>query len=265
MDETKLRSHLECPVCTFLTHNAKYFACKNGHQICEHCYDKVKNCPQGRCEYSSPPTRERLIENMISEADLKINCQNAGRGCHVEFFRDILIPHESECLFRLVPCPEADCQILVVLSQLEDHQDDEHGGIPIPHTTEGEEHSFKIALSHEDIVQEFYVNKSWIEGGFCFYRIILKKTNSWHTWVTIEASPKRAAMWKYTVKVENKVTGALVEMTGPVMPVDWTVKKVMESGFYLTLTSPVTGSLIEEDPGDYDRLPVVYTVKKIGS
>eukprot|EP00092_Neocalanus_flemingeri_P016759 GFUD01018126.1.p1 GENE.GFUD01018126.1~~GFUD01018126.1.p1 ORF type:complete len:271 (-),score=45.95 GFUD01018126.1:90-902(-) len=270
MDETKLRSHLQCPVCTFLPHNAKFFACKNGHQICEYCYDKVENCPQGRCQYSFPPTRELVVEQMISEADMKINCQNAGRGCNVELVREDKIDHETECLSRLVPCPDAICQRLVVLSQLDDHQDDgEHDGRPVPHTTEGEEHIFKIsyvadiAHRHGD---RFYANRSWIEGGFCFYRIIWKKTNFWYTWVTIEASPKRAAMWKYTVKVENKVTGACVETTGPVMPVDWTVKKVMESGFCLTLTSVVIESLIEADPGDYeDRLPLVYTVKKIGS
>eukprot|EP00092_Neocalanus_flemingeri_P025517 GFUD01027665.1.p1 GENE.GFUD01027665.1~~GFUD01027665.1.p1 ORF type:complete len:273 (-),score=44.77 GFUD01027665.1:60-878(-) len=272
MDETKLRSHLECPVCTCLPHNAKFFSCKNGHQICQHCYDKVKNCPQGRCQYSSPPTRELVIEKMISEADMKFNCENAGRGCHVELIREILIHHESECLSRLVPCPETDCQRLVVFSKLEDHRlredDGEHSESPVPHI-EGEEHSFQISLSNEDIanVQDLiYANRSWTEGGFCFYRIVLKKTNFWYSWVTIEASPQRAAMWKYTVKVENKVTGALVEVTGPVMPVDWTVKKVMESGFYLTLTSAVFESLVEEDTGDDEyKLPLVYTVKKIGS
>eukprot|EP00092_Neocalanus_flemingeri_P019080 GFUD01020670.1.p1 GENE.GFUD01020670.1~~GFUD01020670.1.p1 ORF type:complete len:276 (-),score=47.71 GFUD01020670.1:75-902(-) len=275
MDETQLRSHLQCPVCTFLTHNAKFFACKNGHQICEHCYDKVnsdsKKCPQGRCQYYSPPTRERVIENMISEAFMKINCQNAGRGCHVEHIREALILHEVECQYRLVPCPEADCQRLVVFSHLHDHQlrdDGEHSGRPVPHTEE-EEHSFKIALSNEDIadvMDSFYVNKGWIVGGFCFYRIIMKKTNCWYTWVTIQAGPNKAAEWKYTVKVENKVSGVSTEMTGHVAPVDWTVKKVMESGCYLTLTSAVIERLIELNPGNYEHmLPLVYTVKKIGN
>eukprot|EP00092_Neocalanus_flemingeri_P068505 GFUD01083744.1.p1 GENE.GFUD01083744.1~~GFUD01083744.1.p1 ORF type:complete len:273 (-),score=43.25 GFUD01083744.1:40-858(-) len=272
MDDTKLRSHLQCPVCTFLPHNTKFFACKNGHQICQHCYEKVENCPQGHCQYSSPPTRERLIENMISDTYMKINCQNAGRGCHVELNREVLIHHEVECQSRLVPCPEADCHRLVVFSQLDDHQlsedDCEHGGRPVPHT-QYEEDSFKITLSNEDIadVQDvFYVNKGWIVEGFCFYRIILKKTNCWYTWVTIQAGPKRAAEWKYTVKVENKESGVSTEMTGHVAPVDWTVKKVMEFGCYLTLTTSVIERLIELNPGNYDyMLPLVYTVKKIGN
>ena len=85
MDEGELRSHLECPVCTMVPHSTKILACKNSHQICQVCYDKIKSdpksCPQGRCKYSSPPTQLRAIEEMISQAKVKLNCKHSRCGC----------------------------------------------------------------------------------------------------------------------------------------------------------------------------------------
>ena len=126
MDEGELRSHLECPVCTMVPHSTKILACKNSHQICQVCYDKIKSdpksCPQGRCKFSSPPSQLRAIEEMISQAKVQLNCKNSGSGCQFELKKNLLVEHELECEFRLVPCPEANCQKMMPLSKLEHHQ-----------------------------------------------------------------------------------------------------------------------------------------------
>ena len=50
MDESLLRSHLECPICLNIPHRAKIFTCQHGHLICQPCFSKLpanpKVCPQ---------------------------------------------------------------------------------------------------------------------------------------------------------------------------------------------------------------------------
>ena len=88
MEEQELREYLECPVCTLIPYKTKILSCLNGHQLCQACFDKMtdvpKKCPQGSCKYNSPPTRFRMVETMISKANINLNCQNAGQGCQVE-------------------------------------------------------------------------------------------------------------------------------------------------------------------------------------
>ena len=82
---------------------------------------RPKKCPNGRRDYSSPPTQLRMIQDMISQAKISVNCQNGFRGCPVAMKSEELDEHEKECQFRLVLCPEGDCQEMIVFAQVESH------------------------------------------------------------------------------------------------------------------------------------------------
>ena len=268
MNTAQLRSYLECPVCILLPHSTKILACKNTHQICQKCFDKIqsdpKKCPQCRCNYASPPTRYRVIEDLIRQAVLDLNCQNAVHGCPVELKRDELSEHENECQFRLVPCPEADCQEMVVLSQLEAHY-----SVTEDHDFELNFLNLNVSLTSEDITgadDKFLENSYWTMDGFRFCRILMKLGNIWYTWVCIVAGPKVAAQWKFSARVENKNTGMFVEAAWPVAPIDWAVERVLSSGHCLTLTTGAVQGLKEEDESDEEErwlLSPVFVVKQI--
>eukprot|EP00092_Neocalanus_flemingeri_P015559 GFUD01016841.1.p1 GENE.GFUD01016841.1~~GFUD01016841.1.p1 ORF type:complete len:287 (-),score=47.56 GFUD01016841.1:31-891(-) len=284
MEEAKLKSYLQCPICTFLphshNHNAKIWGCQNGHRICEQCYDKLdsypKRCPQGRCKYNSPPCRLTCLEDMISQGKLKIDCHNAEHGCQVVLYMEELIEHELECKFRMVPCPEADCQKMVILSQLEVHcsENDEHSNsdsFDKPDILRENEESITRMNFSSEISDAYYVNGFWIVEGFRFWSIIMKENNYWNSWVTIEGGPRVAAQWKYSVSVKNKKTGVSYEMTGPVNSVDWTAKQVLDSGCYLSLNSAAIKGLKKVNRSNMEdaaegrlwKLRFVYTIKQI--
>ena len=171
IDERELRENLQCPVCLQVPHKTKILACSVGHQICKLCYRKLpsspKTCPLARCRYNSPPTRLRMLETMISQANIKLNCTNSGRGCQVELKSQDLTEHELECQFRLVPCPVAACQEQVVLSQLNAHNQEKNDHdieLPLP---DGE----LIYLKRTHTAHDRGLNMMtsfWVQDGFRF-------------------------------------------------------------------------------------------------
>ena len=73
----------------------------------------------------------------------------------------------------------------------------------------------------------------------------MKLSNLWYTWVTIEAGPGVAKQWKYSVKVSSETSGAHCEIASTVVPIDWKVEQVIDSGHYLTLTAGQVKNLSE--------------------
>jgi ubiquitin len=86
MENTTIKSLLECPVCLQIPRDKKIFICKNGHKVCEPCYDKlaVKKCPEGRCDYDQPPRRNRDVEAMIVNTKLDSPCSRNGMQIFVK-------------------------------------------------------------------------------------------------------------------------------------------------------------------------------------
>ena len=52
----------------------------------------------------------------------------------------------------------------------------------------------------------------------------------------MEAGPKKAELWNFSVKIQNKRTGMSVETTCSVAPLDWKIEDIQTSGNYLTIT-----------------------------
>ena len=49
----------------------------------------------------------------------------------------------------------------------------------------------------------------------------------------MEAGPKKAELWNFSVKIQNKRTGMSVETTCSVAPLDWKIEDIQTSGNYL--------------------------------
>jgi hypothetical protein len=65
----------ECPVCYEVRRDTPVFICANGHNVCAVCKAKVAQCPQGACQYSDPPTRNRTVERLIANGQFKFACK----------------------------------------------------------------------------------------------------------------------------------------------------------------------------------------------
>ena len=276
MDESDLREILECPVCTQVPYKTKIVSCLAGHQICQTCYSKLtsepKECPNGRCRYSSPPTQIRVLESLIRKAKIKLNCPNGGEGCLVEELKGVqLDEHVGECKFRRVHCPEADCQEEVILSLLDEHLADN----PEDHndTLFKKKESFRcsnIFLREVNFANpdcDWYTRNGF-HDGIRFWRVFVKRANLWQTWLVMEASPKQAELWTFSLKIQNKTTGMLVETSAPVVPIDWSLVQILDSGSYLTMTTATVRKLAEknEDASTRDdykwTMSLEYSVQK---
>ena len=275
MEETTLRENLECPVCTLVPYKTKIFACLFGHQICQKCYDKLRNypklCPQGRCSYSAPPTQFRVLETMISKADIKLNCPNSGDGCLMEMKRKLSEDHVQECRFRKVPCPEADGQEKINLYPLEKHfsdNQDSHDDNEYVEPMRGSI-SFNLSDSCMELLKDPMYKADWktrigIQDGFRFWRVLVQRSNYWHSWIVMEASPKIADNWLFSIKIQNRDFGYFIEASGPVVCVDRTVEEILSSGSFLTMTSATVRKLVVKASNELVdwKLKLDYTVKK---
>ena len=224
--------------------------------------DNPKKCPQGSCKYSSPPTRIRITENMISKANINLNCQNSGEGCLVEEKRDILNKHAPECLSRMVMCPEVSCQKKLILSKLDEHfsENKENHGI-----NESFENSTLWIEEHNIVgTDDIYWETRFITVEDCrFWRVFAKRSNLWYTWVVGELSIKQAAQWNFSVKAEKN--GMSLETRGNVSPIDFSVDKILNSGCYMSLTTATLKKLMEKkQEGDSYKwwLFLKYTLEK---
>lgn len=61
------------------------------------------------------------VEQLIT--CLPLRCKHHGEGCSFETReeKNVLQCHESDCLFKRIPCPQTDCNIMVPLVNLEHH------------------------------------------------------------------------------------------------------------------------------------------------
>ena len=67
MLETRLRIHLECPVCLAVPKEGPIYQCRNGHLLCYHCHSKLQKCPL--CKIPLEKLRNLLSEHVLSMID----------------------------------------------------------------------------------------------------------------------------------------------------------------------------------------------------
>jgi hypothetical protein len=94
-----IKSVLECPVCLD-TMRAPILQCQNGHNICNVCKLKLRNCPICRARFIE--TRSLALEKLSQR--ILFPCANSERGCtKMQTIQDIT-KHQISCLYRMHKC-----------------------------------------------------------------------------------------------------------------------------------------------------------------
>uniref|UniRef100_A0A1B6DR94 E3 ubiquitin-protein ligase n=1 Tax=Clastoptera arizonana TaxID=38151 RepID=A0A1B6DR94_9HEMI len=93
-----LMALLECPVC-FETMLPPIFQCKEGHNVCHLCKEKLKNCPTCRQMFVG---RNIAVEHMSNK--LLHHCVNQDVGCKELLTLEAKPNHEQICCFRKYDC-----------------------------------------------------------------------------------------------------------------------------------------------------------------
>ena len=100
---TGIRNDIVCQICGDPARPGKrqWYRCMKLHQICQDCKEKNEKCSCG-----DPISTEfcKQTEKVLGVNGLKFNCVNAKNGCKEAFVENALDEHESECIFREIPC-----------------------------------------------------------------------------------------------------------------------------------------------------------------
>jgi E3 ubiquitin-protein ligase SIAH1 len=93
-------SDLKCPVCMqYMVPPIRL--CKNGHNTCSKCRERVTCCPTCRAKFLE--TRNVALENMARR--LKYPCANRQRGCLDRFSIEHIAEHQAVCVYGKIECP----------------------------------------------------------------------------------------------------------------------------------------------------------------
>jgi len=110
---SKLKDHIECPVCMEVPRSGPIPVCPNGHFVCSKC--KADSCPT--CRAVMGPGKSLLAVTVL---------ENVGHPCKFISCNETLAledvkQHEMVCEHRTVQCPWNNCVEEVSLSNLVGH------------------------------------------------------------------------------------------------------------------------------------------------
>ena len=204
---TEMQSNLVCQVCEERARPEKkqWYRCMNLHQICQDCRGKFDLCTCGQpmsIEYC------KMTEQLLTSRSLKFNCVNTKRGCSVTIHENGLKDHESECFFRLVPCPHPSkgaCHERVIFRDVIQHYENVHEKI------EEQKTSGNICVTFSDIGvsgKACYI----VPRKFCVKNRVFLLTGKAQSliiyrWLQLLGSPNEARHFSYSLKfVSPKAT-----------------------------------------------------------
>ena len=152
----ELRGRIVCQICETPARpgKTKWYRCLNLHHICHDCktgqgveYRVLPFFPMVRrnlvvdCSCKQPISKnhcEWTEEFLKKIKGLKSSCKNAKNGCKEAFDENALEEHESDCVYRLVPCMAnaLGCNEKVIFQNVIQHYEQKHATlIPMDNNT----------------------------------------------------------------------------------------------------------------------------------
>lgn len=98
---------LACCVCLSVP-PPPWFACENGHSICEKCIGHLthRRCPICRFDFArNGCDRQRMAEMIVQHLLPDFACLCANQGCEQRVPLSMAAAHNSTCTYRMVRCP----------------------------------------------------------------------------------------------------------------------------------------------------------------
>lgn len=117
----ELKGKVECPVCLTVPTTSQMMACPRGHLVCSPCRDKMTAEGQEECPVCREPMgNNKSLLAMVVIENMEHECTNT--GCKEKLAYEEVTKHKEElCKFRLILCPDKDCEVLVPLSSFDEH------------------------------------------------------------------------------------------------------------------------------------------------
>ena len=227
----EMRSDLVCHKCGVFARpgKRKWYRCMNMHQICQDCKAICKE--NGKCPCGQAILNEycKMTEKLLSVKGLKFNCKNTKHGCRETVDENALEDHESECIYRSVPCPfglETEFvgkrttfqDVVQILEKRKDSMAD------------GKMKSVK--LTDEQLYDDDYVTNpiKLCVNQRMFLLCGLMENKIMHRWIHIIGTPNEAKHFSFTLKYFGE--NATNTFEGKVVAIDDTFEAIFAAGKY---------------------------------
>ena len=228
---SKIRNDLTCQVCKGHTRPGKkhWYRCMRMHQICQDCVSKRCSCGQRiSLEFC------KMTEEWLNVKGMKFNCVNTKNGCQETHAENALEDHESECIYRVVPCPcerDEDCEEKVTFQNVIQHYEDEHDQEEvISNGNLSEKISKNVFLDDDDVcvdLTKFSLNNQ----TFLLSEDVFDKIR--YYWVYMLGSPKEAKHFAYTLKFFGH--DSKLSFEGKVASIDESFETLSAAGKYFSI------------------------------
>ena len=267
---TEIRNVLVCQVCKGHARpgEKRWYRCMNLHQICQECKAKEEKCLCGQpisLDYC------KIIEQLLSVEGLKFNYINTKNGCKEAFVENALGEHESECIYRLVPCPydamwEDGCGERIAFQKVIQHFEYEHLNesnevlevLPCIDLSKIQTGNLnELGLSGNDCYDDPYKctlnNQTFLLGGKTTDKIV-------YQWVYILGSPDEAKNFSYTFKLIGRKSEN--SFKGKVASIDEDFDTLFESGKCFAIPHKALIAQFVDEDNKYEYSLEIHNLKE---
>ena len=236
-----LIEQLKCYICKSGVKVGKHrwYRCPQQHMICQDCMNKRGSYSVPSCDCRKKIHGYcRIIEAMLSSEKMRFNCENQSRGCQEMLDtnnRENMIFHQSECIYRLVECPNLKCRSKVPFYDLLDHMKTEEykcdkltGSIGKMVTT-----YWIIPENIDQLLVPAFPSQELEVNGIGTFIIGAKIDNGvFYQWIHFVGSSHEAKKFSYTFEYKNEEKTPHVHTlhSDQVASIDETSKSIIESG-----------------------------------
>ena len=201
----QILNDLKCEICKGGPKAGKprWYKCLQFHDICQDCKETDGNLTCSTCHSDIPNKRCKFRESILKMRSVRFKCSNQARGCNEYLEKKEMKAHETECIYRLVQCPNAFCMKKIVLGQLMSHLDFKR---KIKSIKYGE----KTTL-YFPVYQNIFKNGNFSSyplplecNGIIFLGMCQESKGTFYQWVQMIGSVHEAENFNYTFEYDAK-------------------------------------------------------------
>jgi len=269
LEVAELRGKIVCQICKTPARpgKTKWYRCLNLHHICHDCktgqvveYRVLPFFPMVRmvrrnlvvdCSCKQPISKnhcEWTEEFLKKIKGLKTNCKNAKNGCKETFDENALEEHESECVYRFVPCFWSfGCKEKVIFQNVIQHFEKEHLTL-IPMDNNSKREASMISYVKIDLNGKHFILKC------------VAKKNSCVQWVYLIGSPDEAKHFSFTLKFFGPNSTNVY--TGKVASIDESYETLYVSGKVCTFELQAFDNQFKNEDGKFEYSLEIRNLKE---
>ena len=176
-----------------------------------------------------------MTEELLKAKSMLFKCMNTSRGCQEIKGEEAMIAHEAECIYRLVLCPDLQCQKKVSFHELPEHIEEDKDIVKI------ESSNLKIVKVKSDYFAQYPIDCDRLDitpYKFVFGdRVFLlngqvMKRQTFYLWVQMVGSKSEAKKYNYTLELHGIDPNIKAISFGQVVSIDETVEEIQEAKEY---------------------------------